>query len=178
MRDEGSPPKGDAQTERWGDREAMVVRDGRDDRGEQEYEIQLRPGPPEALVETLPRARTCTTPTQTALVGQVRNPAQLESVLDRLQSAGVVLEEIHRVEGRSTEAGDDVATYEIRVEGELGASLLRSLRWRHYVVPEQTRVRIAAGSAELLHCLMIFIGAGVSIEQVRRVFPGRPVSCA
>lgn len=154
----------------------MVDRDVRDDRSEPEYDIRLWPEPPETLSEIFPRVRTCTTPTQTALVGEVSDPAQLENLLERLQSVGLVLDEIHRIDGRASTAGDDVTTYEIRVEGELGAPLLRSLNWRHYVVPEQTRVRIAAGSTDLLRCLMMFTGAGARIDQVRRVFPSRQVS--
>lgn len=141
-----------------------------------EYDIQLWSVVPGAAAPW-PGARTCTSPTQTALVGQVRDPAQLDSVLDRLQSVGLVLDDIHRVQTPSS-ATDGGATYEIRVRGEIGEALLGYLKWRHYVIPEHTLVRIVAGSAELVHCLKAYADAGATIEQVRKVLPVRHVECA
>ena len=62
-----------------------------------------------------------------------------------------------------------LATYEVRVAGELGEPLLRYLRWSHYAVPEQTLVRLAAGSADLHRFLRACTDCGASIERVRRV---------
>lgn len=121
------------------------------------------------LAAQLPFAPIRTTGTQTALVGQVREPAQLDTLLEKLLSVGLVLDDVHRI--AMTSASDDgAATYEVRVAGEIGASLLSYLQWQHYIVPEQIWVRVAAGSIDLLHCLEVFTAAGASIEQVRRVF--------
>lgn len=157
----------------------MVDRDAREVRSEPEYDVQLWRESPQAPEDApWPRAQSCTTPRQTALVGEVRDAAQLESLLARVQAVGLVLDEVHRVAETSTADGEGFATYEIRVEGEIGPSLLCYLKWRHYVVPEQTLVRIAAGSAELLRQLKVFTDAGARIEQVRRVVPARQVGCA
>ncbi|MET1037070.1 MAG: hypothetical protein ABW075_02275 [Aeromicrobium sp.] len=109
-------------------------------------------------------------PTRTTFVGQVRHPDQLAGLLTELASAGLVVEEVVRLAGP---AGDDVTTYGIRVEGEgeIGASALRRLGWPHHVVAEQTVVRIAAGSADLLQWLKACTDAGAIIQSVRRIVP-------
>lgn len=149
-------------------------RDELNDLREPEYDIQLRDEPPQTLTRAFPRARTFRTPPQTALVGRVRDVTQFDTLLDRLQSVGLVIDEIHRHHGPSTEPGDEAAIYEVRVEGCLGPSMLGYLKWRHYMVPGRTRVRIAADSAELLQCLEMFTDAGTGVERVRRVAPPRP----
>lgn len=149
-----------------------------DDLTEPEYDIQLRHETPGPLGAVLPRSRTCRTPTQTALVGQVREPAQLAHLLERVQSAGLVLDGIHRLGQHPTAAGENVATYEVRVDGVLGAPLLHYLIWRHHVIPERTLIRVAAGSVELLNCLRAFTDSGASIEYVRRIFPAPDAECA
>lgn len=140
---------------------------------EPEYDIQLRDEPPQTLTRAFPRARTFRAPPQTALVGRVRDVTQFDSLLDRLQSVGLVVDEIRRREGSSSEPGDEVAIYEVRVEGCLGPTMLGYLKWRHYMVPGCTRVRIAADSAELLQCLEMFTDAGAGVERVRRVVASR-----
>lgn len=152
---------------------AMVDRDEPDDHGDPAYDIQLRRRPPESLRARYPCGRMHTTPTQTALLGRVSEPGQLDNLLQKLCSVGLVLNDVHRLIGTSAPEDDAVVVYEVRVEGELGAPLLRYLRWQHYIVPEQTWVRIAAESADLQEFLKAYADAGASIERVSRVRAAR-----
>lgn len=155
----------------------MVDRDGPGDPGEPVYDIQLGRKPLESLRAQCPFGQTRRTPAQTALLDEVREPAQLDSLLDKLFSVGLVLDDVRRL--ADPPAGEHgMATYEVRVEGEIGAPLLCYLDWRHYIVPEQTLVRIAAGSADLLRYLKVCTEAGASIERIRRVVPAHQAGCA
>lgn len=158
-----------------GDGEAMVDRGQFGDRSAPAYDVQLGCKVPTSVEAQHRFARTRTTRTQTALVGQVRQPEQLDTLLAEVFSVGLVL---HDVICLTRPDGDGVATYEVRVEGEIGEALLSHLRWRHRVVPEQTLVRVVAGPADLLQCLKEYTDAGVIIEGVRRVFPVRRADCA
>lgn len=146
----------------------MVDRQESHEPDEAVYDIRLGCRPPQALRAQCSFGPMRTAGAQTALVGEVREPAQLDNLLEKLFSVGLVVDDIHRVAGPSTAEGDG-ATYEVRVEGEIGPSLLSYLSWRHHIVPEQTLVRIAAGSADLLHCLRVFAEAGLGIERVHQV---------
>jgi hypothetical protein len=106
------------------------------------------------------------TKTQTALRNRVMESQQLDDLLEKVFSVGLVLTDVHRL---PTTAG--LATYEVRVAGELGEPLLRYLRWFHYTVPEQTLVRLTAGSADLHRFLRACTDSGARIERVRRVLP-------
>ena len=66
-----------------------------------------------------------------------------------------------------------MATYEVRVAGELGEPLLRYLRWSHYAVPEQTLVRLTAARPSCTGSCGRAPTAASSIERVRRVRPPR-----
>ena len=57
----------------------------------------------------------------------------------------------------------------MRVKGVLGEALLRYLRWPHYVVPAETRLRITSGAGRPAGFLEACTAAGAGIEQVRRV---------
>jgi hypothetical protein len=61
--------------------------------------------------------------------------------------------------------------YEIRVEGELGETLLRYLRCPHRTVPEETVLRVDATSAELARLLRACSEHGLTIERVIRISP-------
>jgi hypothetical protein len=135
------------------------------------YDIHLRSRPPESLRTRFPRARVETVPAQTALLGRVSEPDQLDDLLDKVRSVGLVLADVHRLASTTQRDGAPSETYEVRVEGELGDRLLRYLRWPHYVVPEQTVVRIAAAPANLQRCLQSCTEAGAGIERISLVEP-------
>jgi hypothetical protein len=97
----------------------------------------------------------------------VSDAGQLDQLLETLCSFGLRLLEVHRAPGADGQA----AAYEVRVQGELGAPLLRYLRWPHRIVPQQTLVRIAAATDELHEFLRECHEAGAGIECVHRVDP-------
>lgn len=164
--------QGDASGEPEDHGGAMVDRDDLDEGGEPVYDIRLGRRPSEVLRVQCPFGHTSRTAAQTALRGPVREPAQLDALLEKLLSVGLVLDDVQRLADPST-TEDGTAIYEVRVEGEIGVPLLRYLNWRHDIVPEQTLVRVAAGSVDLLRYLKAYTEAGASIERIRRVFPAR-----
>ena len=130
------------------------------------YDVHLGRRPPEHLQSRFPAMTVRTTTSQTALRQRIMEPRQLDDLLDKLFSVGLVLTDVHRL---PTSAG--LATYEVRVAGELGEPLLRHLRWFHYTVPEQTLVRLPAAPADLHRFLRECTDSGARIERVRRVQP-------
>ena len=112
------------------------------------YDIQLHRRLPDSLRSEFPAMTVRTVGAQTALRLHVEEPEQLDGLLQKLRSVGVALTGLHRRAELDPERRDG-ATYEVRVAGELGEPLLRYLRCPHYVVPEQTQVRLAVGSAGL-----------------------------
>ena len=158
------------------------------------YDILLRRRPPEFLESRFPSMTICTTGAQTALRRRVQGPGQLDVLLHKLCSVGLILTDVHRLPAAGhdrfpTDGGPGSAevaalsagcvTYEVRVAGELGARLLRYLRWSHYAVPEQTLVRLAAAAPELHSFLRACTDYGAGIERVRRVEAcTEPARCA
>ncbi|MGZ5398401.1 MAG: hypothetical protein ACXWDL_02660 [Nocardioides sp.] len=129
------------------------------------YDVLLGSMPSESLRSRYATIAVQTTGTQTALWRRISGPVHLDSLLEKLCSLGIHLLDIHRIPGPAGEGG----TYEVRVEGEVGRPVVGYLRWRHHVVPGQTRVRLAATSSELHSFLRACTERGVSIEGVRRV---------
>jgi hypothetical protein len=118
---------------------------------------------------------------QTALQREVSDPVQLNALLQDVRAVGLVVTDVHRlsvapggevagspVEGRPMPGGT-TATYEVRVAGELGSRLLRYLRCSHYVVPEQTTVRLTTDPTALTAFLQTCIEHGAPIERVCRI---------
>ena len=140
------------------------------------YDIELHRRLPDSLLSEFPAMLVRTVGPQTALQLHVDEPEQLDSLLQKLRSVGVALTGLHRRGDLNPERRDGV-TYEVRVAGELGEPLLRYLRCPHYVVPEQTQVRLAVGSAGLHRFLRACTSCGASIERVRRVIAQVATGC-
>jgi hypothetical protein len=136
------------------------------------FEVQLRRRPDASLWSQYPAVAVQTTEPVTAL-RSVSGPEQLDELLQRLRSVGLVLMDVHR----ATSAADDPlghrAVHEVRVRGVLGEALLRYLRWPHYVIPAETRLRITMAPADLLAFLQACTAAGAGIEQIHRVDDAR-----
>jgi hypothetical protein len=132
------------------------------------YDIQLHRPLPEALRSEFPAMKVHTTGAQTVLRLQVDDPRQLDALLEKLRSVGVHLTGLHRITEPEPETGR-CAVYEVWVAGELGESLLRYLRCAHYVIPEQTQLRLTLGQAGLRRFLRACTRAGASIDRVRMV---------
>jgi len=153
------------------------------------YEIRLQAAPPDSLKQHYETLRIARSRPQTVLFRRVESAAELDCLLDSLGSLGLCVAEVHevplpdtmsatplRTEVRCTspeEAWRTPRSYEVRVDGELGPTLLRFLRWRHSLVPEQTSVRLDATPTRVLQFLAKCSELGLGIQQVRRVGMGR-----
>jgi hypothetical protein len=73
------------------------------------YEVRLRGTSPEPLRRQFPSATVTTTRTETVLLREVEKPGELDVLIDRLLSMGLVLTEVHRLRSPadvSSEVGD------------------------------------------------------------------------
>jgi hypothetical protein len=165
-----SPTKGDAKGLPSEDGVGMTVLSHAETDQEVLYDIALQRRLPDSVRSQFSPMSVETTGPQTVLRAEPGGPAQLDALLQRLRSVGVVLTGIHRMDEPDPEHPDR-GSYEVRVAGELGESLLHYLRWAHYVVPEQTHVRLSVGPAGLRRFLRACTSCGASIERVRRVEP-------
>ena len=132
------------------------------------YDIQLRSRPADHLWARYPTVLVHSTESVTAL-RRASCPDQLDALLQRMRSVGLVLVDVHCVALAQEDPPGQRAVYEVRVKGVLGEALLQFLRWPHYDVPAETWVRIAAAPDELLEFLRACTAAGAGIERVRRV---------
>jgi hypothetical protein len=137
------------------------------------YDVHLRRRVPDALREQFPVTTIGTTEVRTVLRLQVHGPRDVATVLEKLASVGVSPVELHRTAEPDAERGTG-ATYEVSVAGELGDPLLQYLGYEHYVVPEETRLRLLRGQETLHPFLRACIRCGAVIERVRRVDPVEP----
>jgi hypothetical protein len=160
----------------------MVRRRNREDQSHATYEIGLLGTVPDSLRHRHPPMDLRTTPAQTLLVRSVGCPEELDELLERLSSMGLVLTEIHArmsmADADAADAADRGGTegstdraYEVRVLGQLGERLLRHLGWAHCVLPEQQVARGSATAGELNDFLAECSRLGLVIERVHRAGP-------
>ena len=144
------------------------------------YEIRLAGAPPDSLRRRFPTMRVQPMRAQTVLFRRSAGPGDLDTLLDQLRSLGLPLAEIHQAPALPVEDPTDAHTgtatrsYEVRVEGELGDTLLRYLRWSSCVVTDQKSARLEATPAELQRFLSACSQHGVRIECVHRLHAGPP----
>jgi hypothetical protein len=160
----------------------MVPGPPADDRGAT-YEIRLACAPPESLRRRFPSMHVQAMRAQTVLFRRPAAPADLDELLDQLRSLGLPLTEIHQAPAQpllsaastaddptaDDPAGPAMRSYEVRVEGALGDTLRRYLRWSSCVLDEQKSARIHATPAELQRFLSACAQHGVGIEYVHRL---------
>ena len=159
----------------------MVQRHSGADESQATYEVCLLGSVPDSMRHPHSPLTVRTSPGQTLLFRCVGDDAELDDLLERLNSMGLVLTEIHAVAsgGNAGDAGDGPSpgetarTYEVRVLGELGSRVLRHLGWSHCALPEQ---QVACGDAtarELDDFLVECARLGLVVESVhRRALPG------
>lgn len=158
---------GDAMRPGWAQCVGMVRRDDSAVEPTAVFDVQLRRRPDGSLWARYPTVSVQTTEAVTAL-RRVCAPDQLDELLQRVRSVGLLLVGVHRVAPTDDPPGGR-AVHEVRVRGVLGEALLRYLGWPHYVVPAETRLRITVAPADLPEFLEACTAAGAGIEQVRRV---------
>lgn len=64
-----------------------------------------------------------------------------------------------------------VRSYEVHVEGRLGAAMLRYLRWSNRRQPEQSVVRVQSRPDDLPEFLSCCAAYGLTVDRVTRVDP-------
>ena len=97
------------------------------------YEITMRGAPPLNLTARSPAITLHSSPAATVLSKQISDPAEVDELTERLRSLGIAPLEV-RVSLRC---------YEFRIEGRLGRSILRYLRWAFRLEKERTVIRVA-----------------------------------
>ncbi|MET0526292.1 MAG: hypothetical protein ABWZ91_15915 [Nocardioides sp.] len=134
------------------------------------YEISLRGKVPESLGSHSTGMSVRSAPTQTVLFRSVRDVGELDTLLERLRSSGLVLLDIHGTPqpGRRTSAR---RYYEVRVRGELGPHLLEYLGWSHRLITERQVARGEVSARDLDAFLAECAEAGLVVDQVRRTGP-------
>lgn len=142
------------------------------------YEIHMQGTPPDTLVARFAPRQVRRTPAQTVLMRRVASQDELAALLERVFAMGLVLNEVHelRVASSPPSPSPSVAgrrtvqrVYEVRVNGELDATVLRFLRWHHRPLPGHVAVRLE-GTPELVHeFLAACCGLRLGIDRVRRV---------
>jgi len=142
------------------------------------YEIHLYGTPPEELVAQFPSARLRRMPAQTLLMRRVSSQEELSVLLERVFSMGLVLNDVHELRvasppsvGARSEGGQRSVyrAYEVRIDGELDAAMLRYLGWHHRHLPEQTALRLDSPPTDIHEFLNACCRRRLGIERVRRV---------
>jgi hypothetical protein len=121
------------------------------------YEITMRGAPPLGLTARFPAITLHSTPAATVLSKQISDPAEVDQLTERLRSLGIAPVEV-RASPRH---------YEFRIEGRLGRSILRYLRWAFRLEKERTVVRVAT-QRELRMILEQLAESGIQIDHCIR----------
>ncbi|MDN5761972.1 MAG: hypothetical protein L0H41_06615 [Microlunatus sp.] len=153
------------------------------------YEIRVRGEIPDLLRVRHPLIETVTCRTETVLYRDVSDPAELDLLLEQVQSWGLVLCSLRAsplpadllAPPRSSTTmtpspvpspalqGERAAgprSCELSVEGVLGPALLRSMRWSHRVLPAGSVARI--NGEDVSGFLASCSDYGLVVEQVTR----------
>jgi hypothetical protein len=132
------------------------------------YEISLRGTVPESLGQHSAGMSVRSAPAQTVLFRTVRDVCELDTLLDRLRSSGLVLIDIHGTPAPGRRSSSALRHYEVRVRGELGPWLLEYLGWSHRLITERQVARGEVSARDLDAFLEQCAQAGLVVDQVRR----------
>jgi hypothetical protein len=104
------------------------------------YDITLRGAPPAGLLARCPTVTVYETPVTTVLSRRGVDEAEIDGLIERLRSIGITPTEVRT---GSVHGNAQNKTYcEFRIEGRLGASMVRYLGWKARVEPERTVIRL------------------------------------
>ena len=117
------------------------------------YEITLSRTPPAGLTARFPSVTLHSIPAVTVLYRQVVDPTEIDGLIERL---------------RSLEMHASSSYYEVWIEGHLGESTLRSMRWAARFEQERTVVRVCATPGDLQLILDELTDSGVEIDHLIR----------
>jgi hypothetical protein len=156
------------------------------------YEVELNGDVCAVLRREFPSMTIHHRPVETVLHKAVIELAELDALLQHLQSLGVVLSEIrvrapyrarpasHRASDMSdrrpagtasVQPGEATRCYDVHVEGRLGSALLRYLGWFSWIQPAATGVRIETGPDDLIQFLASCWARELVVDHVVRLDP-------
>jgi hypothetical protein len=135
------------------------------------YEIRIRGAIARPLSELFPDLRVGWSPVETVLYRDISDLVELDLLLERLQSMGLVLSEL-RENPPAFPTSPEVRSYEVHVEGRLGQALLGTLGWSSRIQPEQSVVRMGGEAGDLDHLLESCSECGLVVDRVARIAMG------
>ena len=122
------------------------------------YEITLHGEPPAGLFARFPSTVFYVLPAATVLSRRVVDPAEIDGLIERLRSIGITPAEMHV----------SSLDYEIRIEGRLGDSTLRSMQWAARFEEERTMMRVIATPGDLQLILEELAASGIGMDRLIR----------
>jgi hypothetical protein len=122
------------------------------------YELTLRGTPPAGLPARFPSMKLHSIPAVTVLFRQVVDSTEIDGLIERLCSIGITPLEMHA----------SSSTYEFWIEGHLGESTLRSMRWPARFEQARTVLRVSATPRDLQSILDELTDNGVEIDHLIR----------
>ena len=122
------------------------------------YEITLRGTPPAGLTARFPSMTLHSRPAVTFLFRRVVDPTELDGLIERLRSIGITPMEMHA----------SSPYYEFWIEGRLGKSILRSMRWAARFEQERSVVRVFATPGDLQLILEKLADNDIEIDHLIR----------
>lgn len=120
------------------------------------YEITMRGAPPDSLTARFPAITLQSVPAATILSRRDADPAEVDALIERLQSVGLAPLEVH-ASSRSCE---------FRIAGRLSESTLHSMQWAARLDQERTVMRVSATQAELQMILHELANCGIRIDHL------------
>lgn len=146
------------------------------ERDEAVYDITLRGAPPAGLLAHCPTVTVYETPVTTVLSRRGVDDADIEGLIERLRSIGITPTELRTgsVHGKAR----NTAYCEFRIEGRLGASMVRYLGWKARVEPERTVIRLRTTRDGLQVLLDELAGSRIRIDHFIRHRPSQTSSRA
>jgi hypothetical protein len=128
------------------------------DEGWAVYEITLKGAPPAGLTTRFPALMLYSVPAATVLSRRVIDPAEVEGLIEHLRSIGITPLEIRA----------SSPYYEFRIEGRLGDSIVRYMRWSARFEPERTVMRVSTSGKQLQLILDELAESGIGIDHLIR----------
>ena len=122
------------------------------------YEITLRGTPPASLTARFPSMTLHPIPAATVLFRRVVDPTEIDGLIEWLRSVGITPLEMHA----------SAEYYEFWIEGRLGKSILRSMRWAARFEHERTVVRVFATPGDLQLILEKLADNAIEIDHLIR----------
>jgi hypothetical protein len=122
------------------------------------YEITLQDAPPASLTARFPSLTLYSVPAVTVLSRRVVDPAEIDELIEQLRSIGITPFEMHAASPYC----------EFRIEGRLGESTVRHMRWAARFEPERTVLRVCTTADQLQLILDELAGIGMGIDHLIR----------